>query len=102
MYTGSIGWEKDPLKFNSAIIRDSGAEIILEFDSEGFRYTTSLRQGNIGYYTGTFKKQSGNNISEGGVNARLFSSPDGYLIFGNWHENSLHYKWWAELNEDTE
>jgi hypothetical protein len=102
MYIGSIGWEKDPLKFNSAIIRESGNEITLEFDSEGFRYTAILRQGNIGYYTGTFQRKAGNKISDGRINARLFSSPDGYFLFGSWHENNLNYKWWAELNEDTE
>lgn len=102
MYTGSIGWEKDPIKLNSAILRESDTEISIEFDSEGLRYTVILRQGKIGYYSGAFKKQAGSNIADGRVSARLFNSPDGYFLFGNWHENNLNYKWWAELNDDTD
>jgi len=99
-YTGNTGWSNANCCASANIeraIRRSKNEVVLEFYSEGFRYTVTLRRQTENEFNGVFTASKGNAVESGTASCKMvFAGRDG-LIVGTWNEEGESFDWWATL-----
>ncbi len=99
--TGSINWvscggdELLDIDVKRALFRTKD-EIVLSFHAEGSPYDASLKRTSGSRFEATFPGPNNDPII---VSCNLYSSEDGYFLFGKWTENTYDNWWWAGLRK---
>lgn len=97
LYDGYTGWESEPTQIRSAILRNGGADLVIEFDFNRYVYIANLRRISNHKYSGRYIRQKGNEKSEGEASGTLFTTDDDLLLLGRWREDNSNFYWWVEL-----
>jgi hypothetical protein len=97
-YEGLIGWSEMVLttRVKDAILRSNKA-IALEFVYERQNFSGTLVFDGT-RYSGEFRVRDGSSLTSVKANCRVFKADEEVLLFGTWVENSVTYKWWANLD----
>ena len=96
--TWTGGPEPDVLRspVKRALLRSEN-EIVLDCDVSGFKYDVRLTSKNGIHFAGSFSGRSSHSEYPVEAEAKLYSSAEGYLLFGRWIEDNGEYWWWVEL-----
>lgn len=96
-FEGFSIWESEPTSFKTVILRSSGEELAVDFDSNGFKYTAVMKKTSSRKFQGTFTRIVGSEKHIGSCSCKLFEDEAEVYLFGRWHEDDLDYTWYAEF-----
>jgi hypothetical protein len=101
-YAGTTGWANPDAyaeaEIERAILRKKN-QIVLEFHSENFRYTVTLRRHTDNEFRGTFQAARGGAQETGKAECKILLSGSDALLLGTWDELGESYQWWAALRQ---
>ena len=96
-FKGTCWFSYEPISIDRAIYR-SEREIVVEFLSEGWRYTVSLTSSDGRVFQGEYSSSKGGDTEKGVVTGRVFWDETGPVLIGSWHEGGKA-TWFVRLTE---
>jgi hypothetical protein len=101
---GDVNWVGAPAgqiggQVKRAIWR-SANNIVLHCKSSGYEYNADLNSTDSVNFEGHFQDMTRTYTVR--ATAKLYTNDYGIVLVGDWTEDNLQYKWWAELSFDQQ
>jgi hypothetical protein len=72
--------------------------MVIEFLSEGWRYTVNMRSDDGIIFSGEYVARKGGEIERAHASGKLYSAGNEKIFFGRWVEGGNAY-WWVKMEE---
>lgn len=101
-YIGPVAWVPDDSPYRGSITRAiirGQKELVIELEEDGWVYSLHLVREFGESFRGHWTCQEGSIEHTGTVSAKLFTSDESNLLFGDWIQDGVRSHWWAELTK---